>query len=108
MFKLIPFTLIVLMISKKANYFDDEDEEVVSSVPYEFMKTMTFSQRLKKQLDEQEGVYLATFDEEIAESLKEKLGKDQAKYVVLLNKNEEEAWRSMVKPREIIKFLNEK
>lgn len=44
MFKLFPSIIILLMISRKVSYLNEEEEEVMISSPTEFAKTNMFSQ----------------------------------------------------------------
>lgn len=52
MFKLIPCVLILLMISRKGNYFDAEDFELLNGLPSEYLKTNSFVRKTQSQMEQ--------------------------------------------------------
>lgn len=92
MFKLIPFVLIILMISRKGNYFDDEDELMLRGQPTEYLKTNSF---LRMPSEYRRTIFIPKFID-LQSSLKQELSKEiferikNSKVAVLVNLDKEE------------------
>ena len=83
-FKLIPFTFIILIFSRKANHFSEDEEDIFSEISYEFMKTNSYTQEsinFKRELAESGGILL----EELTDEIVEKIENSKVKVLVILN-----------------------
>lgn len=84
--------LIVLMISKKANYLSEEDEDIMTEIPKEFIKT-TFAQKSKTIRKKMIGGFVVDMRKKISKEVMDRIQSSEVKYFVHLNEQEEENLR---------------
>lgn len=96
MVRLIPFLLILLMVSRKGNYFNEEDIELFAGVPSEYLKTNTFWRKpfpLKNKIINIKEPYLVHLQRRISEELLERMKRSEVAFLVQLEEDEEEEFR---------------
>lgn len=96
MFKLFPFTLVLLMILKKVNYFNEEDEGFFNHMPQEYIKTNMFdqqNQKLKLIIEESlknDRKIMENFGGILTDKFEEELGNIDVNYLVVVKTEESE------------------
>lgn len=85
------------MISKKANYMNESDEEVVTDYASEFLKTHMHTQKptiTKNNLIESRG-FIVDLRRKVSREVLEKVKSSEVKYFVYLDEEEEEELKEL-------------
>lgn len=90
MFKLVPFLLILLMISKKANYLNEDDEEILNEISSEFIKTHLHTHKTKNmQKKFSKKGFIVDLRKKVSKEVMDKIQSSQVKYFVYLDEDDE-------------------